>query len=198
MTQKNLLFRFPSLLCAAAVFAFSPLASAGDVEGAHFPDKCAFGKDGLVLNGTAVRSVWGFNVYAAGLYLAQRIDDDKTIMDKDRGGKRVRIAMLREVSAKKFESTIQENIDTNFSSEEKKKYASELKAFLACFGGDLELKKGGIVTIDYLPNRGTRVCVAGRQCDMIPGDDFYHAILRLWIGTPPQESVKLGLLGKAG
>ena len=181
--------------CAVILWCLSPSVTAAEVKGVHFPEETATGGCGLVLNGTAVRSVWGFKVYAVGLYLAQRNDDDEAIMTRDPGGKRVHISMLRDVSANKFQSTIEENIDTNFTGEEKARFASKLKAFLDCFRSGPELETGSEVIIDYLPNQGMQVSVDNHDFDLIPGADFYHAILRLWIGIPPQESVKHGLLG---
>jgi hypothetical protein len=34
----------------------------------------------------------------------------------------------------------------------------------------------------------------GREVGTIPRADFYHLMLRLWIGHPLQESMKAGLL----
>ena len=74
----------------------------------------------------------------------------------------------------------------------------ELAAFLACFGGGEALDNGSVIHIDFAPGSGTHVAVDGKMVDTIAGDDFYHALLRLWIGNPLQESMRLGLLGKTG
>jgi hypothetical protein len=176
---------------------FSPVVSAAEIKGLPFPEEICLADCGLVLNGTAVRTVFGFKVYVVGLYLAERSDNHEAIMTKDPGGKRVHISMLREVSAERFESTIQETVDTNFSDAEKERFASELKAFLSCFGGGSVLDTGSEVIIDFLPGQGMLVSVDGHEFDLISGGDFYHAILRLWLGKPPQESLKNGLLGKS-
>ena len=59
----------------------------------------------------------------------------------NRDPKRVHITMLHGVSEKRFVGTIEKCIDMNFSKEEKEKYASNLKAFMACFHGGTSLKK---------------------------------------------------------
>ena len=79
---------------------------------------------------------------------------------------------------------------------EKQKYNAELERFLDCFV-DKKLLEDSVVHIDFLPGKGTRVAVGGKHLDLIEGDKFYHALLRLWIGNPLQKSIKKGLLSKA-
>jgi hypothetical protein len=49
----------------------------------------------LTLNGEAIRTVWGFQVYRVSLYLENRNQNAKSIMEHDKGAKRVRMEMLR-------------------------------------------------------------------------------------------------------
>jgi len=188
---------FQPIALAAILFPVSNFVNAGEVKGVQVPDEITCGDSTLVLNGTAVRSVFGFKVYVAGLYLVEPSGDQDVIMSQDRGGKRLHMTMLRDVAGEKFESTILNNIDTNFSATEKQKFAGELKQFIRCFSGSNQFTKGSVVNVDYVPERGTLISVNGSVSEVIPGEDFYHAVLRLWIGTPPQESMKQGLLGKA-
>ncbi len=166
------------------------------VEGVNIPTKLKGRGGDLTLNGCGLRSKWGFNVYVAALYLNEPNADSEHIMQRDRNPKHLHIAMLRKVSAKKFTSTIGKNIEVNFTADERTLYAKELAAFLACFGGGESLQKGSVIHVDFVPGSGTHVAVDGKNLDTIAGDDFYHALLRLWIGDPPQESMKHGLLGK--
>lgn len=105
--------------------------------------------------------------------------------------------MLRAVEKEKFVSTVRESIDRNLSPEEKQTYATELAAYLGHLekGGDIE--PGRIITIDYVPEQGTVLGLDGKEVGRIPGHDFYHVMLRLWIGRPLQASIKDGLLGAA-
>jgi len=152
----------------------------------------------LVLNGKATRTVWGFPVYEVGLFLERPNRDPQAIMQTDRGPKRVQMVMLRSVEKEKFVATVRENIEQNLSAAEKERFASELQAFLGHLqsGGDLDL--GRVITIDYLPQRGTVLGLDGARVATIEGDDFYHLMLRLWIGRPLQASIKHGLLGGRG
>lgn len=149
----------------------------------------------LVLNGTATRSVWGFGVYRIGLFLNERSTDVDRITASNRAPKRVRIAMLREVSEEQFADTVRTSIDRNFSDDEKKRFAQELATFLGAFRNGTDLREGSVVTIDYLPGKGMSMGLDDRPIGSIPGDEFYHAILRLWLGKPLQPSIRTGLLG---
>lgn len=193
--------RFTTFIAAGSLSLFALFAGANasgvEVKGVKVPHQVTCADCPLVLNGTAVRKKYGFSVYVAALYLNEKTRDHQHIMERDLLGKRVNITMLREVGTDTFNSTIQKNIDSNFSAAEKQGFSDELKKFFACFDGGSELKKGSVINIDYVPESGTMVTVDGCVYDAIPGKDFYHAILRLWIGKPPQESLKTGLLGLA-
>ncbi len=186
---------FRLLVCAVILGVFCTSAKAGHVKGILLPEIIAINKNKVLLNGTAVRAKWGFNVYVVALYLTEKTRDADTIM-LNRDPKRIHITMLHSVSEKRFVSTIQKNIVINFTEEERVKFASGLTDFMACFHGGTSLKKYSTINIDYIPGKGMHVEVDGEDFEMIPGDDFYHAIMRLWIGQPLQKSIREGLVGK--
>lgn len=153
---------------------------------------------GLVLNGEATRTVWGFEVYKIRLYLHEVMRDAEKILGAKEYPKRIEITMCRSVEEDQFTSTVRQSIDNNFTGEEKEKFAPQLSEFLGCFNNGADLKPGNVITIGYAPEDGTVVKLDGRTLDTIPGADFYHALLRLWIGKPLQKSIKDGLVGAAG
>jgi hypothetical protein len=55
------------------------------------------------------------------------------------------------------------------------------------------------VLIDWLPENGTRLTVNGQvKGKDIAGEDFYKALLKIWLGNKPvQDDLKQALLGKA-
>ena len=182
--------------CLSVFWASSHLFAEADEKKTPPPKKTIeVSNNQLTLNGSAIRTVFGFEIYHVGLYLTNPNQSADAIF-RDRDRKRVEIKMLRDVSGKKFESTVRKNIKTNFSTKERENYAAELERFLDCFVSR-ELSEGCVVKIDYVPSKGTQVFISDKQIDLIPGDDFHHALLRLWIGKPPQKSVKEGLLGLA-
>ncbi|MFT4548317.1 MAG: hypothetical protein ACI9UA_000390 [Pseudoalteromonas tetraodonis] len=151
-------------------------------------------EDGLKLNGSATRAVLAgtVKVYQVGLYVANPTKDEKLIF-ADRKKKRVQIKMLREVTGKRFDSTIRKNIKRNYSDAEQKKYSKQNEQFLNCFVEKI-LAKNSVVDIDFIPGKGTEILIDRKRVDLIPGDEYYHVLLRLWIGDPLQKSIKEGLL----
>ena len=184
----------PGYLAAIAIF-MSSTAIAVAMPQDRFPEPIVLDGLTLVLNGTATRSVFAVGVYDAGLYVSQATDDAVEIMERNQGPKRLKIIMLRSVSEAKFASAVRDNLDRNLTPPEQAVFAGALAVFFQAFAHGADLDKGSEITIDYLPSEGTIVMVDGKRQAVIPGRDFYHALLRLWIGNPLQSSIKTGLLG---
>ncbi len=161
-----------------------------------FPEPIVLDGLTLVLNGTATRRVFGIGVYDAGLYLNYATNDGAGIMERNPGPKRLKIIMLRAVSEERFAAAVRDNLDRNLTPLEQAVFAEELTVFFKAFENEADLSRGTAITIDYLPSEGTVVMVDGKRQAVILGRDFYHALLRLWIGKPLQASIKTGLLGK--
>jgi hypothetical protein len=186
-------FSLPGFFGAAAIFMVTS-AMGAPKEG--FPEPIDLGGHSLVLNGTATRSVFGIGVYDAGLYVSQATNDEAGIMEHNHDPKRLKIIMLRSVPEDKFASAVRDNLDRNLTPAEQDVFAEELEVFFQSFKKGTDLKGGCEITIDYLPLEGTVVVVNGEKQAGIPGCDFYHTLLRLWIGKPLQSSMKTGLLGQ--
>lgn len=173
------------LLGAPSSRALEPsLSPSAEIGGRH-----------LVLNGEATRTVWGFEIYKVRLYLHQVMREAESIFRAQEHPKRIEIRMIRSVDEERFSSTVQESIDCNFSEAEKNAYSRQLAQFLGCFNNGADLEPGNVITIDYAPADGTVVKLDGRTLGTIRGADFYHTLLRLWIGRPLQKSIKTGLVG---
>lgn len=164
----------------------------------EFPEPIVLGGSTLVLNGTATRNVFGVRVYNAGLYVSHATNDGESIMNSNHGPKRLKIILLRSVPEAKFVSAVEDNLDNNLTPTEQTDFAEHIAAFFKSFESDGDLNPGSEVTIDYLPEEGMVVMVDGHRRAVIPGRDFYHTLLRLWIGQPLQHSMKTGLLRGAG
>lgn len=181
-------------ICAALFLA---ALTAGVAAKEDAPALAPTNESSLVLNGEATRTVWGFEVYKIRLYLHEIMREAESILSATGHPKRIEITMTRSVDEDQFTSTVQQSIDNNFTAEEKEKFAPQLSEFLGCFNKGADLKPGNVITIEFAPGSGTVVRLDGRTLDTIPGADFYHAILRLWIGKPLQKSIKDGLVGGA-
>jgi hypothetical protein len=49
-----------------------------------------------------------------------------------------------------------------------------------------------------MPKAGTRISISGQEKITIPGEDFYRALLHIWLGTQPVDGrLRDAMLGKA-
>ena len=154
-------------------------------------------KDGaLVLNGAGLRKRAFFQVYAIGLYLPEKKTAAADAIGAT-GAKRVAIHMLRDVGADQFSDALTDGMKENHSEADMKALEPRVKQLSAILAEMKEAKKGMRITLDWQPGAGTRVTVDGKPAGaVIPGEDFYRALLRIWLGdNPVQADLKKSLLG---
>ena len=179
------------LLLVVALPAF-----AADIAGVKIEEKEKFGSGELTLNGAGLRKRAFFQVYAIGLYLSEKKAVAADAIGAA-GAKRVAIHMLRDVDADQFAGALADGIKDNHSEAEAKALEPRVKQLAAIMAEMKEAKKGMRITLDSLP-AGTQVTVEGRPVGVpIPGEDFYRALLRIWLGDKPvQDDLKKALLGE--
>lgn len=184
-------------LFTAAVMALSlQAASAIEVEGVKFDDKVKLGNADLIINGTGVRSKFGKR-YVAVLYVGAKSADPKTVIES-KGPKRVVLHLLKDGDGKTFSKAFSNGIKDNAGSglaaiQDKVNAFSDIMVSLG------DVKAGTVITIDFVPEKGTQVNVNGKpQGKEIAGEDFFKALLKVWLGDDPvQDDLKAGLLGKS-
>ncbi|MBL8503562.1 MAG: chalcone isomerase family protein [Rhodocyclaceae bacterium] len=183
------------LLAAIAAFALS-LAHAAELEGFKFDDKIKLGNAELVINGTGVRSKFGKR-YTMALYLPAKATEAKSALAA-KGPKRVDIRLIKDVSGDTFANAFSGGIDDNSSDAEKAALKDRIKQFSDTVSALGEIKAGTVIVFDWLPEKGMVLTVGGQQKGKdIPGEDFYTALLRIWLGEDPaQGNLKDALLGK--
>lgn len=169
---------------------------AAEVSGVKFADQIEAGGKQLVLNGAGLRRKFIFQVYAMALYLPARTRAAADAIGAP-GPKRVSIGMLRDVSAKTFSQALREGIEDNHSESEARALEPRVKRLEALMDNVGEAKEGMRIALSWLPGKGTELAVNGAPAgDPIPGEDFYRALLRIWLGPHPvQDNLKQALLG---
>jgi len=166
-----------------------------DVAGVKLDDRVQLDTHQLLLSGAGIRTKYFFKVYVGALYLGEKLHTSAAVL-ADSGAKRMSFHMLRGVSGKQMLDAINEAIPPNHSAEEMKVLDARMTEFSRMFASVSEVKKGDVITFDYLPGIGTRVTVAGVDKGRIEGADFYRALLKVWVGEKPaQEDLKQSLLG---
>src|SRR5687768_2651162 len=179
---------FRALLVLLAAF---PLHAA-EVAGVQIDERAKVANTDLALSGAGLRKRLFFQVYAIGLYVRERKADPVA----QPGPKRVHIHMLRDVGAEQFNEALGDGIRANHSEADAKALEPRLQQLGAILGEVQEAKKGMVIAIDWT-GRATQVLIDGRPAGRpIDGEDFYRALLRIWLGEKPvQDDLKKSLLG---
>lgn len=190
------------LVLATGLSALAPqVASAANTEtmvqagGVDFERSLTLGGQPLVLNGAGVRAVAIFKGYAAGLYLPQRVRsaDAATVQP---GPKRLRMRLLRDVPAEEFVKAFHLGLERN-SPGQGPALAERAQAFDKILQSIGTVRKSDEVLMDFLPGQGLLFSHNGRLLGApISGDDFYSALLRVFLGEHvADERLRAGLLG---
>lgn len=186
------------ILAALSLAAFASFAGAQpvDVEGVKFEPTIQVGGQTLQLNGAGVRTRAIFKVYAAGLYVPQKSSSSAALLEQ-KGPRRVAIHMLRDVDADTFAGALSDGLKANHTDAQLSALKTQIDALQATLKAAGEAKKGNVIHFEFTPDAGTRVLVNGQpKGAAIPGEDFFAAVLRIWIGEKPADAaLKKGMVG---
>jgi len=184
------------LACVLAVAAW-PL-QALELAGVQVADTVRLGGQDLRLNGAGIRTRAVFKVYVGALYLAEKKTVATEVLGVN-GPKRIALFMLRDLTAEQLSGALNDGLADNLADAERARFKvqiDELKATMEAVGA---AKEKSVVTLDFLPDAGTRVALDGAQKGKtIAGEDFYRALMKIWLGDKPVDrSLKAALLGQA-
>ncbi|TXI90966.1 MAG: hypothetical protein E6Q40_00075 [Cupriavidus sp.] len=190
------LVRLAACGCAAAVLGLAAPAMGGEIEGVRFDDAARLGGKELPLNGTGVRAGFVIKGYVAALYLPERARNATVVLGTS-GPKRLQIRPLREVGPDDFIKSLNDGIRENHSELQRRMLAERLAQLAQTMNQVGPARRGDIINIDFTPDHGTIVAVNGiPRGQPIPGEDFYQAVLRIFLGEHPVDrDLKRGLLG---
>ena len=182
-------------LIAALLLPAACAAMGAEVAGVRLEDKIQVESRELVLNGAGLRKRVFFQVYVIGLYLPEKKSDANSVIQLA-GPKRAAIHMLRDVSADQFTEALVEGMRPNYSEAEFKALEPRVKELADIMADMKEAKKGMQIALDWTGS-ATRLLINGKPAGKpIAGEDFYRALLRIWIGDKPvQDDLKKSLLG---
>lgn len=182
---------------AAGLGLAAPLAQAQVVvDGVRFEPALELGGSRLQLNGAGVRQRFMVGIYAAGLYVSQKSPDPEKLATQH-GPKRVALRFLRDVDGELFVTSLHTGLKANHSAEQLAGWQPQIDSLSATIGTIARARRGDTVSFDFNPAEGIRVTLNGAtRGPVIPGEDFYAAVLRVWIGAKPaDEGLKKGILG---
>jgi hypothetical protein len=166
-----------------------------EIAGISLPEQIAREADGakLVLNGAGIRKKLFFNIYLASLYLQHSTSDIAEVIDVDRPAQVQMRILYSKIEKEKFVSGWNDGFSANLNPEQLQAVRDRLEQFNAMFQ---TLQEGDLISLDYLPGKGTVVTIKGVEKGVVPGGDFYQALLKVWLGESPiSKSLKRQLLG---
>jgi len=171
-------------------------AFAAEIAGVRIEEKDRLSNSELTLNGAGLRKRAFFQVYVIGLYLPEK----KALAAEAIGAAgptRIAIHMVRDVGADQFGEALTDGMKDNVGEAEMRALDPRVKQLMAIMGEMKEARKGMRITLDWTP-AGTQMSVDGKAAGApIAGEDFYRALLKIWLGeNPVQADLKKALLGE--
>ena len=195
MQRKSML----DLVVALALCWLTQAAAMAAVEvgGVNFADKAKVGESELALNGAGMRAKFFLKVYAMGLYVPEKKSSAADLI-YGKGARRMHIVTLRDLSAEDFAKALVDGIHKNFDDKDFVALKARTEALQQTILSLKAAPKGAQIYLDWLPASGTRLSFNGeKRGDDLPGEDFYQALLRIWLGDyPAAQDLKEALLGK--
>ena len=189
-----------TFLCVTLLMLSTLCVRAADIEGVRVEDQVMAGGQTLVLNGAGVRHKLMFaKMYVGALYLRAKTSSAEAVLT-DTGAKRVALFVLaEELSARELIASINNSLSVNLSKQDLAQIESRLTQLNQMMMKVGALKKGGVVTLTYVPATGTHIRVNSEELLVVKGEDFFNALMHIWIGDKPVDGrLKSSLLGDAG
>ena len=167
---------------------------AREVEGVKVAENITIGSDTLILNGAGIRSKFFVSVYVGSLYLQRKVRSTAEVLAMP-GAKRVSMHFLYdEVSKEKLIDGWNDGFEANNDEQGMVSLKSRLQEFNSLFQ---TVHKGDVVRLDYVPVSGTVVSMNNKKLGTIEGEDFYKAVLKVWLGEVPADyALKDAMLGE--
>lgn len=183
-------------LIAVLLLCVSMQAAALELEGVKLDDKIQLDNSSIVLNGAGVRSILFFKMYVVGLYLPEKQNNAEAVLS-NKSVKRIALHVLvGDADSERFLNGFRKGILKNHDEREVEALRERMATFDHLFDAAKTLYKGDVIALDWKPGNGTRVSLNGKELGVIAGEDFYRALLSIWIGEKPVSSdLKKGLLG---
>lgn len=184
------------LICAIFVLIFSVQSvAAREIAGVAVPESVTLKNKALVLNGAGIRKKLFMKIYVCALYLtAKRTVASEILADPE--AKRIVMSFLyKEVGVERQVEGWNKGFRDNNSGEELKGLQDRINLFNSLF---TTVRKGDVIRFDYMPEEGTQVWINDTLNGTVPGEDFFAALLKIWLGPKPAEAnLKDALLGNA-
>jgi hypothetical protein len=159
------------------------------------PQSVTIENKALVLNGAGIRKKLFIKVYVGSLYLTAKQTAVGKILADPSAKSIVMNFLYKEVSTKKLVDGWNKGFADNSSAKEIKALQKRINQFNSLF---TTVYKGDEIRLDYLPGKGTQVRINSTLKGSVQGEDFYQALLEIWLGAKPADAnLKDAMLGNS-
>ena len=172
----------------------SAVSHAREIEGITMPESLEVGKSKLILNGAGVRSKFFIDLYVGGLYLQNKSNSPKEIIEGDEP-MAIRLHIISSlITSKKMENATREGFE-NATKGNTEPIKSQIEKFISVF--QEKINEDDIFDLLYSPGKGVEVFKNGELKSIIEGLAFKQALFGIWLSDKPaQKSLKEEMLGK--
>lgn len=141
----------------------------------------------LKLNGASMRILYGVvDTYIGKLYVENPTTDPDALIAADEYKRMVYKIVLKRVSGRRIVKAMYDALQLNVTPDEAVLLEERLDLLVTMF--DSSLREGEESYLEWVPGEGSRIVINRIVKGIIPGKDFYDAILRIWIGDNPVGS----------
>jgi len=168
---------------------------AAEIADVHFDESVTLAgiDQPLQLNGLGIRYKFFFKIYIAALYVQHKSTDAAELVSSSQAKRMTMHFLYDEVEREKLVDGWNEGFENNLSAEQLAALQPRIQQFNAMFE---TVRKGDVINLDYIPGKGTRVTIKGRDKGTVPGPDFNRALLNIWLGDyPVGDDLKQKLTG---
>ena len=172
-----------------------------DLAGVRFDERARIGTTEGLLNGAGLRGILGFKFYVIAVYLPQRLRSTEEIL-RVSGAKRIQVVTMFDLNAELVAAGLAKGIRRNLSEAEFEALRPRVDLLRAAVRATREAPAGSLIQFDWLPAASgggvTRLSVNTQQRgEDIPGEDFYQALLKVWLGDKVNDArLREALLGR--
>lgn len=139
----------------------------------------------LVLNGAGISYRALQKVYTIGLYTPKKSNNTAELVAQ-KGAKQLRFVMLVPMRVDELGKLIARGIEANSTRAEFMELIPSTIEMGRIFSRMKRMVPGDVITIEYVPNRGTLFLVNGAPVGMpIKASAFFTAVMKVWIGNKP-------------
>jgi len=167
---------------AVLLLALAAPVAAREIRGVMLPESIQVEGHTLALNGAGIRRRFFFDVYVIGLYVEHPTTDRDAILAAN-GPRRVRIELVRSVSAEQMRNAVAEGFrrSAGAAMPALETRLARLESMLRAGG------PGDVTTLTWIPGRGTVVTDDGHEVGTIEGKDCADVVFGVWIGPRPVD-----------